>query len=70
MTAQETADEVRSLARLAFGELSDGAAGLYGFHPRIAGARSARPGRLECRRGCSTTRSPSACTTGSPAPSA
>ncbi len=37
MTAQETADEVRSLARLAFGELSDGAAGLYGFHRAIAG---------------------------------
>jgi pimeloyl-ACP methyl ester carboxylesterase len=36
MTAQGTADEVRSLARLAFGELGDGAAGLYGFHRAIA----------------------------------
>ena len=35
--AQETADEIRSLARLAFGEVSDAAAGLYGFHRAIAG---------------------------------
>lgn len=34
--AQRDADEVRSLARLAFGELSGAAAGLYGFHRAIA----------------------------------
>ncbi|MEA2456210.1 MAG: hypothetical protein QOI45_2472 [Thermoleophilaceae bacterium] len=34
--AQDTADEVRSLARLAFRELSDAAGGLYGFHRAIA----------------------------------
>jgi pimeloyl-ACP methyl ester carboxylesterase len=37
MTAQGTADEIRSLVRLAFRELGDGAAGLYGFHRAIAG---------------------------------
>ena len=51
MTAQETADEVRSLARLAFGELSDGAAGLYGFHRAIAGRafRATGPGGVPAR---------------------
>jgi pimeloyl-ACP methyl ester carboxylesterase len=51
MTAQETADEVRSLARLAFGELSDGTAGLYGFHRAIAGRafRAAGPGGVPAR---------------------
>src|SRR4051812_45939608 len=34
--ARQSADEVRSLARLAFDEVSDGAAGLYGFHRAIA----------------------------------
>jgi pimeloyl-ACP methyl ester carboxylesterase len=37
MTAQGTADEIRSLARLVFRELGDAAAGLYGFHRAIAG---------------------------------
>jgi pimeloyl-ACP methyl ester carboxylesterase len=34
---EQTADEVRSLARLAFSELSGAAIGLYGFHRAIAG---------------------------------
>jgi pimeloyl-ACP methyl ester carboxylesterase len=34
--AEATADEVRSLARLAFRELGDAAGGLYGFHRAIA----------------------------------
>ena len=39
----ETVDELRSLARVGFRELSDGAAGLYGFHRAIAGARLRAP---------------------------
>jgi pimeloyl-ACP methyl ester carboxylesterase len=39
-------DELRSLARLAFGELSDGVAGLYGFHRAFAGRAFAATGPL------------------------
>jgi len=39
-------DELRSLARLAFGELSNGAAGLYGFHRAFAGRAFAATGPL------------------------
>src|SRR5829696_522032 len=48
---QETADEVRSLARLAFGELGDAAAGLYGFHRAVAGRafRATGPGGAPAR---------------------
>jgi pimeloyl-ACP methyl ester carboxylesterase len=42
--AQETADEVRSLARLAFAELSGAANGLYGFHRAIAARAFAASG--------------------------
>ena len=42
--AQETADEVRSLARLAFAELSAAANGLYGFHRAIAARAFAASG--------------------------
>ena len=40
------ADELRSLTRLAFAELSDGAAGLYGFHRAFAGRAFAAIGPL------------------------
>ena len=40
----ETVDELRSLARVGFRELSDGAAGLYGFHRAIAGRAFAATG--------------------------
>jgi pimeloyl-ACP methyl ester carboxylesterase len=42
--ARDAADEVRSLARLAFGELGDAAAGLYGFHRAVAGRAFAATG--------------------------
>jgi pimeloyl-ACP methyl ester carboxylesterase len=47
----ETVDEVRSLARLAFDELSDGVSGLYGFHRAIAGRafRATGPGGAPAR---------------------
>ena len=40
----ETVDELRSLARVGFRELSDGAAGLYGFHRAIAARAFAATG--------------------------
>jgi pimeloyl-ACP methyl ester carboxylesterase len=49
--AEATADEVRSLARLAFRELGDAAGGLYGFHRAIAtrAFRASGPGALPAR---------------------
>ena len=42
--AQGAADEVRSLAKLAFRELGDAAGGLYGFHRAIAARAFAATG--------------------------
>jgi pimeloyl-ACP methyl ester carboxylesterase len=49
--AQRDADEVRSLASLAFRELGDAATGLYGFHRAIAGRAfgATGPGALPAR---------------------
>jgi pimeloyl-ACP methyl ester carboxylesterase len=48
---QQTADEVRSLARLAFNELGDAAVGLYGFHRAVAtrAFRASGPGAIPAR---------------------
>ena len=47
----EAVDEVRSLARLAFDELSDAAVGLYGFHRAIAtrAFKASGPGAIPAR---------------------
>jgi pimeloyl-ACP methyl ester carboxylesterase len=47
----ETADEVRSLAQLAFDELGDAAVGLYGFHRAIAARAftASGPGAIPAR---------------------
>src|SRR5688500_1379623 len=49
--AQGAADEVRSLARLAFRELSGAPGGLYGFHRAVAGRafRATGPAGLPAR---------------------
>jgi pimeloyl-ACP methyl ester carboxylesterase len=49
--AEARVDEVRSLARLAFGELGGAASGLYGFHRAIAGRAfgASGPGALPAR---------------------
>ena len=49
--AQRDADEVRSLASLAFRELGDAVTGLYGFHRAIAGRAfgATGPGALPAR---------------------
>jgi pimeloyl-ACP methyl ester carboxylesterase len=48
---EKTADEVRTLARLAFAELSGAATGLYGFHQAIAGRAfgASGPGAMPAR---------------------
>ena len=49
--ARQPADEVRSLARLAFSELGDAATGLYGFHRAFAARafRASGPGAMPAR---------------------
>ena len=49
--SRQTADEVRSLTRLAFDELGDAAVGLYGFHRAVAtrAFKASGPGAIPAR---------------------